>query len=51
MGKVLVVYQSKYGATKKYAEILREEIPCDVVRTEDCRKMDFSKSDRSHVVL
>ena len=45
MGKVLVVYQSKYGATKKYAEILREEIPCDVVRTPDCRKMDFSRYD------
>lgn len=30
MNKVLVLYQSKYGSTKKYAEMLENEIPCDV---------------------
>lgn len=30
MGKALVLYRSKYGATKKYAAMLAEEYPCDV---------------------
>ncbi len=28
--KILIVYKSKYGATKKYTELLQEEIACDV---------------------
>ncbi len=32
----LVVYQSKYGATKKYAEMLREESGCDVCGSGSC---------------
>lgn len=28
------MYQSKYGATKKYAEWLREELSCDLIETK-----------------
>lgn len=28
--KILIVYKSKYGATKKYTELLQDEIACDV---------------------
>lgn len=31
MRDILVVYKSKYGATEKYAEMLKEAFECDVV--------------------
>lgn len=34
MGKGIILYQSKYGATKKYAEWLREETGYDCVETK-----------------
>lgn len=34
MSKVVVIYQSKYGATKKYAQWLSEELACDVIETK-----------------
>lgn len=34
MSKAVVIYQSKYGATKKYAEWLAEELSCDLVETK-----------------
>ena len=30
MNNGLVLYKSKYGATKKYAEMLKEELDCDI---------------------
>lgn len=30
MGKTVVVYESKYGSTKKYAQCLAQEIKCDL---------------------
>lgn len=30
MNKILVLYKSKYGATKKYAQLLKDALPCDV---------------------
>lgn len=30
MNKILVIYKSKYGSTKKYAALLKEELSCDV---------------------
>ena len=30
MNKILILYKSKYGATKKYAYMLKKEIACDV---------------------
>ena len=34
MRKVVVLYQSKYGATQKYARWLAEELACDLVETK-----------------
>jgi menaquinone-dependent protoporphyrinogen IX oxidase len=33
MARIAVIYQSKYGATKKYAEWLGEELSCDIIET------------------
>ena len=30
MSRILVLYRSKYGSTKKYADMLTEELACDV---------------------
>ena len=30
MNDVLVLYKSKYGATKKYVDMLKKELDCDV---------------------
>lgn len=30
MRKILILYQSKYGATKRYAEMLKRQLGCDV---------------------
>ena len=34
MGKCIVLYQSKYGATKKYADWLKERLGCDILETK-----------------
>lgn len=35
MNRTVVLYQSKYGATKKYADWLSEDLACDVIKTKD----------------
>ena len=35
LANILVMYQSKYGATKKYAEWLAEKLSCDLIKTKD----------------
>ncbi|WP_315081726.1 flavodoxin domain-containing protein [uncultured Clostridium sp.] len=35
MNKTVVVYQSKYGSTKKYAEWISEELSCDLFERKD----------------
>ncbi|MGI6010832.1 MAG: flavodoxin domain-containing protein [Ruminococcus sp.] len=35
MDKILVLYKSKYGATKKYANMLKEELGCEILKIED----------------
>lgn len=37
MGKIAVLYQSKYGATKKYAQWLKEELACDLFETSKAK--------------
>ncbi len=37
MDKVVVIYQSKYGATKKYARWLSEELSCDIIETKKAK--------------
>ena len=34
MEKVIVVYKSKYGSTKKYAQWLAEDLSCDLVENK-----------------
>lgn len=36
MKKVIIVYQSKYGATKKYAEWLSEKLNCNMIEKSKC---------------
>ncbi len=35
MNKTIVLYQSKYGATEKYAQWLAEELTCDLMETKE----------------
>jgi len=35
MEKIVIMYQSKYGATKKYAQWLSEELGCDLMETKN----------------
>lgn len=37
MSKIAVVYKSKYGATKKYAEWLSEDIGADLYLQDNCK--------------
>ena len=34
MNKAIVLYQSKYGATRKYAEWIAEALGCSAVETK-----------------
>jgi hypothetical protein len=43
--KVLIVYQSKYGSTKQYAEWIHQEIKGDLVNIEQGDKPDLAKYD------
>lgn len=45
MKKVLVLYQSKYGATKKYVDMLKKEIVCDVFETNSFQFNNASNYD------
>jgi menaquinone-dependent protoporphyrinogen IX oxidase len=40
MNKILAMYKSKYGATKKYAEWLSKELSCDVIETKKAKVED-----------
>ena len=41
MDKTIVIYKSKHGSTKKYAEWIGEELNCPVVAEQDFSKKDF----------
>ena len=43
--KTIVVYKSKYGATKAYAEWIAEELKCDVVEMKKVKVEDLQKYD------
>lgn len=43
MSMGLILYRSKYGATKKYVDMLRDELDCDVMESRDHSKIDFEK--------
>lgn len=46
MGKGIIIYQSKYGATKKYVEWLGEAAGFDVIETSKADSSLFEKYDR-----
>lgn len=43
MGKGIVIYQSKYGATKKYVDWLIEETKYDCIETKQAKIKDIEK--------
>lgn len=45
MSRIVVIYQSKYGATKKYAEWLTEELLCDLIETKKATIEQIEKYD------
>ncbi len=45
MKKILIFYKSKYGATKKYVDMLKEELDCDVRKTDDFKKAELKNYD------
>ena len=45
MKNIVVVYQSKYGSTKKYASWLAEELACDIFERKRIKASELSKYD------
>ena len=45
MGKTLIVYKSKYGTTRKYAEWLAEELGADLREVRQVRQEDLDGAD------
>jgi len=45
MSRIVVIYQSKYGATKKYAEWLSQELSCDLVERKKATIEQIEKYD------
>ena len=48
MNQSIILYQSKYGSTKKYAEWLREELSCDITET---KKADITKISNYNTII
>lgn len=45
MGKSIIIYKSKTGFTKQYAEWIREELICDITSFENRTKVDLYEYD------
>jgi menaquinone-dependent protoporphyrinogen IX oxidase len=43
--RVLIVYKSKYGSTKQYAQWIQQSIPSDLVDADSVDKPEFAKYD------
>ncbi len=43
--KTLILYKSKYGATKKYVDMLKDELDCDIQKTDDFKKAEAEQYD------
>jgi len=48
MSKIMVLYQSKYGATGKYANWLSEELSCDITET---KQADIKKVEKYDIII
>lgn len=45
MNSILILYKSKYGSTKKYVDMLRKEMNCDVFEINDFHFKDIKNYD------
>ncbi len=45
MERTVVIYKSKHGSTKKYAQWIGEELDCPVIEHKDFKKSDFVNYD------
>mgnify|MGYP001333542937 CR=1 FL=1 len=45
MSKTVVLYQSKYGSAKRYAQWLAEELSCDLIETKKAKIEEVVKYD------
>jgi len=45
MEKTVVIYKTKYGATKRYADWIGEELDCPVISADEFNKKDFELYD------
>lgn len=45
MNNTIILYKSKYGATKKYGEWLSDKLDCDLVETRSAKIDDIAKYD------
>ena len=43
--KTVVLYRSKYGSTKQYAEWIAEDLNCDCINADNFKVSDFDKYD------
>lgn len=41
--KILILFKSKYGATEKYAKIMKSKLNCDVINLENKEQIDLKK--------
>lgn len=48
MKKILVLYKSKYGSTKKYVDMLKEEVSCNV---SEISSYSFSEEDQYDLII
>jgi len=45
MRKIVVIYESKYGSTRCYAQWIAEELTCSLFERKDFNPKDFTKYD------
>lgn len=45
MNNIVVIYKSKYGATEKYALMLKEELACDIYDVNNISQVKFEQYD------
>lgn len=46
MDKTIVIYKSKYGASKQYAQWIAEELECPAVSIDEVKKSDLKNYDK-----
>ena len=49
MRKIIVIYESKYGSTRCYAQWIAEELTCSLFERKDFNPKDFTKYDQERL--